>query len=142
VKSRIKNLILQRKKLRERFTKDILSIETKDISSNSKDETFLNRALNIIEENISETGFGVSELTSKMGMSRSNLHMKIKSLTNQSTSEFISAIRLKKAVQMIESTDKTITEVCYEVGFSDYAYFNRRFKKLFGKSPVKYFGQN
>lgn len=139
LKARIKNLILQRQKLRERFTKEIISLEPKDIATNAKDEKFMKRAYEIVEKNLSDPEFCVSVFTNKMGLSRSIIHTKIKYLTNQTTSEFITFLRLKKAVQIIKSTNKTISEVCYETGFNDYAYFNRRFKKLFGKSPKEYF---
>ena len=139
VKARIKNLIIQRKKLRERFAREIISIEPKDIVSNSKDEQFLKKAISLVETNLADPDFGVIEFTDKIGMSRSLIHLRLKSLTNQSTSEFISAIRLRKAVQIMKSDKKTISEICYEVGFNDYSYFNKRFKKLFRKSPMEYF---
>ena len=68
-------------------------------------------------------------------MSRSQLHLKIKALTNRSTTNFIRTVRLHKAKELLLNTDLNVTEVAFEVGFQDVSYFSRTFKTEFGLSP-------
>lgn len=139
LRARVKNLIIQRQRLREKFINELLTVKPKDMATSSKDEQFLQKAFSVVNENMNDPGFGVTEFITKVGQSRSFVHKKLKHLTDQSASEFISSLRIKKATEILQDKSKTISEVCYEVGFNDYAYFSRKFKKLFGKSPRHYF---
>jgi AraC-like DNA-binding protein len=82
--------------------------------------------------------FSVEKFSLEIGISRSSLFNKLKSITGQSTSEFIRTIRLKKAVNLMKSGKYSITEVIFMVGFSDPKYFRTCFKKLFDKTPSEY----
>ncbi len=137
VKSFIKNLNISQLKLKNKITNE--TKPGKLLVSHIRDKEFLRRAFAIVEKNLSNPCFHVSEFIDKMGMSRSIIHKKLKSFTNQSTSEFILSIRLSRALHLLNKGDKTITEISYEVGFNDYAYFYKCFKKLFGKTPKEYF---
>jgi response regulator RpfG family c-di-GMP phosphodiesterase len=98
---RINNLIEQRKKLRERFIKDAL-LEPRDVAVTTPDEKFLNRTMEIIEKNIGDCDFEVTLLADEVGMSRMQLFRKLKALTNQTPSEFIRTVRLKRAASLME----------------------------------------
>ena len=104
-------------------------------ASSGDDHIFLNRITAIVEANLNNEQFGVSELSGEMGMSRSMLYIKIKSVTKKSASAFISEIRLNKAMEMLKTTSLTVSEVAYEVGFGSPAYFNHCFHKHFGYPP-------
>jgi len=138
---RVTKLIEQRKKLRERFSKNI-KLEPKDIAITSADEKFLNRAIGIIEEKMGDFEFDAQTLQQEMTLSRSQLFRKLKALTDQSITEFIRAIRLKRGAKLLEQKFGNVAEVTYEVGFNNLSYFAKCFKELFGVSPSEYVKQN
>ena len=135
--ARVKNLIEQRKKLRERFSRDV-KLEPKDIAITSADEKFLNRAIGIIDEHMGDFEFDARTFQEEIGMSRSQLFRKLRALTDQSATEFIRAIRLKRAAKLLEEKFGNVAEITYEVGFNNLSYFAKCFKELFGVSPSDY----
>jgi signal transduction histidine kinase/DNA-binding response OmpR family regulator len=134
---RIKNLIDQRKKLREKFSKEI-TLEPKDITVTSTDEKFLTRVLEIVEKNVSNENFSAEDFADNVGMSKTHLNRKLNALTDASANEFIRTYRLKKAARLLSGKSGNISEIAYEVGFSNPSYFAESFKKLFGYSPSEY----
>ncbi|MFC2098996.1 response regulator [Bacteroidota bacterium] len=134
---RVQNLVTQRQMLRERYRKEFL-LEPASVSVESADEKFLNRTREIIEEQISDTELSVEELGKSMAMSRMQLFRKIKSLTDQSPSEYIRTIRLKRAAQLIRSGYGNLAEITYEVGFNHPSYFAKCFRDLYGVAPSEY----
>jgi TolB-like protein/AraC-like DNA-binding protein/Tfp pilus assembly protein PilF len=96
---------------------------------------FLKKITAIIETNISNENFGVSELAREAGMSRSNLLRKVKSLTNLSVSLFIRQVRLKNAMEMLKEENLNVNEVSYRVGFSSTSYFIKCFREHYGYPP-------
>jgi len=96
---------------------------------------FLKKITAIIEKNISNENFGVSELAREAGMSRSNLLRKVKSLTNLSVSLFIRQVRLKNAMEMLKQESLNVSEVSYRVGFSSTSYFIKCFREHYGYPP-------
>jgi signal transduction histidine kinase/AraC-like DNA-binding protein len=139
--TRVKNLIEQRKKLRERFSREV-TLEPKDIAITSADEKFLNRAIGIIEEKMGDFEFDAQTLQEGMNLSRSQLFRKLKALTDQSATEFIRVIRLKRGAKLLEQKFGNVAEVTYEVGFNNLSYFAKCFKELLGVSPSEYVKQN
>jgi len=137
LKARIDNLINSRKKLQEKFNNQ-LSVKTQDITVTSADEEFLNKAIKVVEERINDYDLNVDTLTKEIGISRTNLHIKLKALTNLSATEFIKSIRLKQSVQLLKTNKLNISEVAYRCGFNDPKYFSKCFKKQFGKIPSEY----
>jgi len=137
LQARVANLIEQRNKLREKFSREI-KLQPKDIMIKSKDEEFLIRAIETIEQNISDPEFTVETFQKEMWMSRMQLHRKLKALTEKSTSEFIRSIKMKRAAQLVESKMGSIAEVAYEVGFNDPSYFTKCFRLEFDVSPSEY----
>ncbi len=135
--ARSQNLIEQRRKLRERFSREI-SLEPGDIAVTSVDEKFLQRAISIVDKHISEEDFTVTIFNEEMNMSRSTLFRKLYAITGQSPVEFINTIRLKKAAVLLRNNAGNVATVALEVGFSNPSYFARIFKKQFGIAPREY----
>lgn len=140
LKVRIRNLIGSRNKLRQLFGASV-EINAEGLTSSPADEKFLTKAISVVNENISNPDFGVNEFVEKMAMSHSFLHKKLASLTQQSAVEFITVIRLKKAIQLMTDRTLNISDVAVMVGFNDPYYFSRCFKKHFGKSPKNYLAE-
>jgi signal transduction histidine kinase/DNA-binding response OmpR family regulator len=134
---RAKNLIEQRRKLRERFSRDI-SLQPKEIAVTSYDEKFLQRTMDIIEQHLADSEFTIDSLLKEVGMSRMQLHRKLRALINCSASEFIRVLRLKRAAQLLQQKSGNVTEVAFEVGFNNLSYFSRCFRQQFGKLPSEY----
>ena len=134
---RVKNILENRKKLRELFSNSS-KIKIREITLNSSDEHFLERIIKIVEDNISNINLDITFLEAELKMSNMQMYRKLKSLTNLSGNEFIKNIRLKKAVQLLESENYNVSEIAYKVGFNDPSYFSRIFKKQYGKAPSEY----
>ena len=134
---RIKNLIEQRRKLREQFAKEI-TLEPQEIAITSTDAKFLQKVMHEIDQHLEDVKFGVVELSEKVAMSRSQLFRKLKALTDQTPHQFIQTFKLKRAAALLEQQAGNISEVAYQVGFSNPAYFTECFRKLFGVSPREY----
>ena len=137
LKARIANLLQNRRKLQERFSQDVI-LTPKEIAITSADEQFLERLQKVLDEQVTNSEFSASVFCEAMGVSRMQLHRKLKALTGYSTSEFIRNQRLKLAKQLIEQDKISISEVGYTVGFNDPSYFSKCFKQDFGQSPSDY----
>ena len=134
---RIRNLIDQRKKLREHFLKEgIFNLDNKDITS--ADRRFLERAVKIINEHLSDLSFGVELFAKELATSRTTLYKKLIALVGESPGDFIKRIRLSKANNLLKINAGNISEIALEVGFDNPAYFSECFKKQFGITPSKY----
>ena len=103
--------------------------------SPSIENEFLSKITEIIEENLSDEKFGVSELAREIGMSRSNLLRKVKKSTKLSVSQFIRQVRLKSALEMLRHTSLNVSEISYKVGFGSTSYFIKCFHDYFGYPP-------
>jgi len=134
---RVKNLIEQRKKLREKFTR-MIEIKPGEIAATSMDEQFLKRLLDVFENHISEADYSTESFANEIGMSRSNLYRKIQALTNQSTNDFIRSLRLKRAAQLLRKSTGTVSEIAYAVGFNSPSHFSKIFRQQFGQSPSNF----
>lgn len=134
---KLSNILNHREKLRKRFTREI-TLQPNEVTVTSSDETFLKKAIDIVETNMMNSEFSVEMLVKEMSISRSNLYLKVKEITGLSSSEFIRNIRLKRAVQLFENSDLSVKEVMYQTGFNTASYFSKCFKKQFGVIPSKY----
>ncbi len=105
-------------------------------NTNTNDE-LLDKIRKIVEDNLHNELFGVSELAASLGMNRSYLHRKINALTKTSVSQFIRQTRLRHAREMLRQTSLTVSEVAYKVGFSSVTYFNKCFHDYYGYPPGK-----
>jgi len=141
LKARIRNLLEQRKRLHEHFRKyGFVDIEQKNITS--VDQKFLEKVVATINENFSDTSFGVDILADDLAVSQSLLYKKMNSLVGVSPNELIKRTRLNKAAKLIESNAGNISEIALEVGFNNPAYFSEAFKKHFGVVPSHYHQNN
>ncbi|KXX71289.1 hybrid sensor histidine kinase/response regulator transcription factor [Flammeovirga sp. SJP92] len=137
LESRIHSLLEQRTKLQQAFSKKLEANPT-DAKVESIDEKLIQKALIFIENNISNSNLTVEELSSELDISRGHLYRKVQMLTGKSPSDFIRAVRLKRASQLLESSNLTISEIAYEVGFSNPKYFSKCFKAEYKVLPSVY----
>jgi ligand-binding sensor domain-containing protein/signal transduction histidine kinase/DNA-binding response OmpR family regulator len=135
--ARIKNLIRERKYLKEKF-KNAVDIDSKQLELSSIDQRFIDKAINIIEKNLSEVDFSVDDFARELGMSRSSMYRKIFALTGQSAKEFIRDFRIKKAAKLLKNGEFNVSEVAFEVGFISRSYFTKCFTEYFKMLPSKY----
>ncbi len=133
----IKNLLDLRSLLRQKFSK-MPMIPLNSIASNSLDNKFLTRINEIIEQNFSEPELTVDFLAEQLGVSRSGLFAKIKTLANVTPNELIQIVRLKKAAILLAENRYRISEICYMVGFNNPSYFAKCFQKQFGIKPGEF----
>ncbi len=131
---RLNQLVLLRKKLIDKIQKDGLN-KFLDKQADSPETKFLQKVIQFINEDISNSTFGSGDLADKLHLSESQIYRKLKAITDKSTAVFIRSIRLQKAKELIETTDKTISEIAYETGFNDPSWFSRAFKEEFGVAP-------
>ncbi|MGQ1784580.1 two-component regulator propeller domain-containing protein [Saccharicrinis sp. GN24d3] len=136
LKSQIENLLTQRKRLQVSYAQKYISKQPIDVGS--LDNYFLNKLNSIIEDNISNENFSVDFLASEMGLSRSQLHRKLKQISNHSTSEYINMVKIKKATTMLSSGNYTIDEIAFKSGFNSHSYFTKCFKRIHNQSPKEY----
>ena len=133
--ARVRNLIDSHRRLKQ-FFGDRQTLAKEDVCDMDKD--FVERFKGLIEAKMSDSGLNVEDLGKDMGLSRVQLYRKIKSLTNYSPNELLRIARLKKASSLLASSDMTIAEVGYEVGFSSPSYFAKCYKEEFGESPTDF----
>lgn len=107
----------------------------KELPKSDIDNEFYGRFLNLLDEEMGNPDLSVDWIASKMGLERSQFYRKIKALTNYSPVELIRRLRLKKARTLLTSTDKSISEIGYEVGFSTPAYFTKCYREAYGETP-------
>lgn len=137
LKVRVEKLIELRTQLRERYSQEVI-LQPKDIAISSVDERFLDRVQSIIDSHLTKSDFTAELFSKEIGMSRMQLHRKLKALIGLSTSEFIRSQRLKMAAQLLDTSDVNMSEVAYAVGFNDPSYFAKCFKDAYGCTPSQY----
>ena len=113
-----------------------------EITVPSSQKVFLEKLTAIIELHLEDENFNVETIGNEIGMSRTQIHRKLRALTNQSTTEFIRTFRLHRAAQLIKQNAATIAEIAYKVGFKSQAYFSSSFQGIFGCSPSEYRKRN
>jgi signal transduction histidine kinase/ligand-binding sensor domain-containing protein/DNA-binding response OmpR family regulator len=134
---RVKNLIEQRKKIVDHYRKKQL-FDISEIDAASTDKKFLNRALEIINNHISDEDFSVESFAKEIALSRVQLHRKLVALIGHAPGDFIRIVRLTKAGRLIRCNFGNISEIALEVGFSNPANFAKAFRVQFGVSPTEY----
>lgn len=134
--SRIDNLIQSRKKLSKLFSNSDENDAFEKLS-NETDKTFAAQLRRIIQDNLSDNEFNVERIGDEIGLSRVQLYRKVKALTGYSPVEMLRKARLTRARHLLRTTEKTVSEVAYAVGFSTPSYFSKCYKDEFGESPKK-----
>ncbi|SEL74286.1 hybrid sensor histidine kinase/response regulator transcription factor [Parapedobacter koreensis] len=135
---KIRNSLAARERFRKKFIRDYVLTPRQVLDEPSADRRFLQKVIQLIEDNLSETQFNVNRLASELGMSRPVLYRKLKQMTDLSVIELINVLRLRKAAQLLAQGNLPVSQVAYHVGFSDPKYFGKSFKAYFGKSPSEY----
>lgn len=137
LKATIENLIENRRKLQSRFSQEVI-LRPKDIAISSAEEKFLENLQTVMDNYITNPDFSAEIFSKEMGVSRMQLHRKLKAITGQSTTEFIRSQRLKLATTLLSSSSANISEIAFSVGFNDPSYFTKCFKQEFGYAPSDY----
>ena len=132
--SRVDNLLRNRTMLRSLFSGDKKE-EAAEEQLSSRDQTFIGRLRDSIRQNMGDSDFTVERLGEELGLSRVQLYRKVKALTGQTPVDLLKKARLERARLLVVKTDKSISEIAYEVGFTAPSYFNKCFKDEFGVSP-------
>jgi signal transduction histidine kinase/ligand-binding sensor domain-containing protein/DNA-binding response OmpR family regulator len=135
--ARIANLIEQRRLLRERFRHEIV-LKPRDITVTPVDEQFLNRVMTIVEEHMADSDLDTDAMARELFLSRMQLHRKLKALTGQSPHDFLRAMRLQRASELLRHRAGNVSEIAYEVGFNNLSHFAKSFREQFGKSPSEF----
>jgi len=142
---RVRNLILQRKKLQEKFKQNAKQLGLAQVLNlpesglNSIDQKFLNKAFEIVNKHMEDEEFTAETFRNEIAMSKTQLHRKLSSLLGQSASVFIRSIKLKKAAELLKSKAGNVTEIALQLGFSNPSYFSKCFKDEFGVNPSDYY---
>ncbi len=137
LKARVKNLIALRQKLREKYSGQFaFDPEEEDLSS--VDQAFLRKVVDEVEAHRSDSAFNPDILANAIGLSRSQLHRKLKALIDMPTMDFVKCYRLKYAKRLLEKGAGNVVEVGYQCGFNSPSYFTSSFKKLFGAPPTEF----
>lgn len=140
LKATVQQLLAERSKLRERFSKELV-LRPMDVVLSSADEKFMVKLQTIIDEKLQNPDFSAEEFAETVGMSRMQLHRKLKSLTGFSATEFIRKERLKMATVLLKNKTHNISEIAFAVGFNDADYFSKCFKEEFGVTPSRFSAQ-
>lgn len=135
--ARIRNLLVSREKLKQRYLSGP-NTDIRQIVHSKTDHIFVTKANKILKKHLSSIDFTAEDFAQEIGMSRSNLHIKMRALTNQSTTEFMRTYRLREAGKLLAKHEYNISEVAYMVGFNNISYFNRCFKKLYKVTPSEF----
>jgi DNA-binding response OmpR family regulator len=132
--SRIKNLLSKREKFHKAFPVH-MDVKASELKITSMDEKFIQKAIQCVEDNISDAEFSVEQLSRELGISRAHFYKKIMSLTGKSPLEFMRMIRLQHAAQLLKKSQLTVAEIAYKVGFNNPKYFARYFKEAYKMLP-------
>ncbi len=139
----IDNLVDNVRRLRGKFTgaqNQEDKVENVEVKGNN--DALMERIMKTINENLQDPDFNVDRLTEEVGLSRTQLHRKMKEITGISTGEFIRNLRLQQAARLIKEGKVNIAQVAYSVGFNNQTYFSTVFKKYYGLTPTEYASQN
>ena len=135
----IDNLIDNVRRLKGKFSGALKQDDkVEKIEVKGYDEELMERIMKVVNENLSDSDFNVEKMCDEVGVSRTQLHRKLKEMTGVPTSEFLRNIRLNEAARLIRECKINITQVSYMVGFANNSHFSTAFKKYFGMSPTEY----
>ncbi len=137
LEANITNLLRRIDRTNEFINRQLL-INTKEGHLDSKEDKILKEVVNYITKNITNTQISAEEISYSMGISHSSLYRKIKSTTGMSLNEFVRHIRLQKAEKLLKNSSFSVSEIIFQVGFTNHSYFAKCFKKQFGKTPKDY----
>jgi YesN/AraC family two-component response regulator len=138
LEAHIDHLLKRKKELADYFRHELIVQPTATPAGENVDDKFIRKVMNIIEANISNADFSVEMLSEEVGMSSTHLYRKLKSTTQLSPNDIIRKYRIKKASLLLGNKEGNISEIMYEVGFSNLSYFSKCFRAEFGVTPKEY----
>ena len=115
--------------------------QVKQVHFESSDELFMKRVMEIVNANISNSEFNITQMVDEVGMSRTQLHRKLKELTGFSAARFMQNIRMQQAMKLLKEKRVNVSQIAYSVGFSSQTHFSTTFKQYYGVSPTEYIRQ-
>jgi DNA-binding response OmpR family regulator len=136
---RVKNLLEQRERLKEKFRKEF-SVDG-DIRLPSPEDSFTEKVYEILESHLEEPEYTIDQLARDLNLSRAQVYRKVSGVTGFSPNELLRSLRLKKAALLFRSGHSNVTQVMYQVGFNNASYFAKCFKDVFGINPSEYITQ-
>jgi signal transduction histidine kinase/DNA-binding response OmpR family regulator len=137
LQSKIRNILSQQEHMRKTYQKQV-DVTPTEVSVDSPDELFIKKVLVLIDHNISNPNFSVEELSHEVFVSRYTLYKKILAMTGKTPNELVRSMRLKRAVQLLETGHLTISQICHKVGFKSQKYFVKTFKTEYNTIPSRY----
>ena len=140
IRARLKSVFTQTQRLQEKYSQAIY-LKPTELEIQDHEAQFLQKLMDIIETHLDNSEFSVSQLQEEIGMSRMQLHRKLKALSGKSASEFIRHFRLQRAAELLKHPGAQVADVAYRVGFSHLSYFAKAFKEQFGQVPSAYLKQ-
>ena len=142
LKSLMSNLINNRLIVKGKYSGQQEQTEkVAQVQFESSDELFMKRVMNIVNKNISNSEFNISQMVDEVGMSRTQLHRKLKELTGFSASRFVQNIRMQQAMKLLKEKKVNVSQIAYSVGFSSQTHFSTTFRQYYGVSPTEYIKQ-
>lgn len=137
LQTKVENILSVRQSLKQKFTGEMM-LQPKNIRLSSPEERFLQKAIEVVENNISDPDLDIERFASEIGVSRMQLYRKLNALTEMTVKEFVRNIRLKRAAQLLVQKKLNVSEVAYAVGFKDLSHFRKCFRQEFGMSSSEY----
>jgi signal transduction histidine kinase/ligand-binding sensor domain-containing protein/AraC-like DNA-binding protein len=137
LQSKIKNILSQQESMRKTYQKQV-DVNPTEMHVDSPDELFIKKVLLLIDNNISNPNFSIEELSSDVFVSRYTLYKKILAMTGKTPNELVRSMRLKRAVQLLETGHLTVSQICHKVGYKSQKYFVKTFKSEYNTIPSKY----
>jgi signal transduction histidine kinase/DNA-binding response OmpR family regulator/ligand-binding sensor domain-containing protein len=138
---KINQFLLNLRNLKKRYSTEVFA-SSRDLIKSEKDQKFMEEMLVLIDRNIDNSNLSIDVIASELGIGRSNLYKKVKSLTDQTLGDFIRTFRLKKAARILLSEDVNVSEVIYRVGINSHSYFTKSFKAHFNMTPSEFIMKN
>lgn len=135
---RVDNLVASRQRLRRQFSREIM-VQPAGIVVSSEEEAFLKRLLEVIEDCLGDSTFGVDQLADAVGLGRRQLTRRVRALTNEAPGTLIRRMRLERAAQLLKARAGTVSEIAYAVGFQSPSHFSVAFRDTYGTSPSDFF---
>jgi AraC-like DNA-binding protein len=137
LKLKVDKIIEARETLKQQFSKNT-GFVAREMAISSADEKFLQKAIDFVKDNLSDTDLNIEKMSGVLSISRVHLYRKLKAITNQNPTEFIRIIRLKQAAYLLSQGKLNVSEIAYMVGFNSHQYFTNSFQKHFNMSPTEY----
>ena len=144
LRARIENLLEQRTRLQRYYQSRFMGLPSiaqepnEQVVSPTGEEVFMENLSRIVYKHLADGDFTVEQMANEMNMSRSVLFKKLKAMTDNSPNEYLKAIRMRRAAELLKTTNHSVTEITYMIGINDPHYFSNCFKKQYGLSPTEF----